>query len=79
MQILLQDKYNIGVLMVDIEFIWLDTKWMERLAKACLSLVSKPRCINTVFTVNTPILHIYIYIYIYITSKMLAQRYQKRC
>jgi hypothetical protein len=32
-----QDKYNIGVLTVNIEFIWLGTKQMERLAKAYLS------------------------------------------
>jgi ribosomal protein L23 len=33
-QILLQDKYNIGVLTVNIEFMWLGTKRVERLAKA---------------------------------------------
>ena len=33
--ILLQDKYNISVLMVNIEFMWLGMKRMERLAKAC--------------------------------------------
>jgi hypothetical protein len=34
LQILLQDKYNIGVLTVNIEFMWLGTKQVERLAKA---------------------------------------------
>jgi len=34
LQILLQDKYNIGVLTVNIECMWLGTKRMERLAKA---------------------------------------------
>ena len=58
MQILLQGKYNIGVLRVNIEFIWLSTKRMERLAKARLSPVSKPRHINSIFTVNIPILYI---------------------
>jgi len=33
-------------------------KVMERLAKARLFLVSKPRHINSTFTVNTPILYI---------------------
>jgi hypothetical protein len=33
--ILLQDKYNISVLTVNIEFVWLGMKRMERLAKAC--------------------------------------------
>jgi hypothetical protein len=33
LQILLQDKYNIGVLMVNIEFMWLSLKQLERLAK----------------------------------------------
>jgi hypothetical protein len=37
MQILLQDKYNIGALTVNIEFMWLGTKRLERLAKACFS------------------------------------------
>ena len=34
-QIVLQDKYNISVLTVNIEFMWLGMKRMERLAKAC--------------------------------------------
>ena len=38
---------------------WLGTKRMERFAKAHLSPVSKPRHINSIFTVNTPILYIY--------------------
>ena len=38
-------------------------KRMERLAKARVSPVSKPRHINSIFTVNTPILYIYIYMY----------------
>jgi hypothetical protein len=54
LQILLQDKYNIGVLMVNIEFMWLGTKRMERLVEARLSPGSKPRHINSIFTVNTP-------------------------
>ena len=33
LQILLQEKYNIGVLTVNIEFMWLGTKRVERLAK----------------------------------------------
>ena len=37
---------------------WLGTKRMKRLPKNCLSLVSKPRHINSIFTVNTPILYI---------------------
>ena len=60
LQILLQDKYNIGVLMVNIEFMWLGTKRMEKLEKARLSPVSKPRHINSIFTVNTPILYMYL-------------------
>ena len=59
LQILLQDKYNIGVLMVNIEFMWLGTKRMERLVEARLSPGSKPCHINSIFTVNTPILYIY--------------------
>jgi hypothetical protein len=54
----MQDKYNIVVLTVNIEFMWLDTKWMERLAKYRLSSVSKPRHIHSIFIVNTPILYI---------------------
>jgi hypothetical protein len=37
LQILLQDKYNIGALTVNIEVMWLGTKRFERLAKARLS------------------------------------------
>ena len=40
-QILLQDKYNIVVLTVNIECMWLSSKRLERLAKACISLISK--------------------------------------
>ena len=47
MQLLLQDKYNIGVLTVNIECMWLSTKRMEKLAKSRLSPVSKPRHINS--------------------------------
>ena len=39
---------------------WLGSKRMEKLGKARLSLVSKPRHINSIFTVNTPILYIYL-------------------
>ena len=59
LQILLQDKYNIDVLTVNIEFMWLGMKRMEILAKVRLSPVSKPRHINSIFTVNTPILYVY--------------------
>ena len=34
LQMLLQDKYNIGVLTVNIECMWFGKKRMERLAKA---------------------------------------------
>jgi hypothetical protein len=47
--------------MVNTGFMWLGTKQMEKLTKACLSPVSKPRHINSIFTVNTPILYIYCY------------------
>jgi hypothetical protein len=49
---------NIGVLTVHIEFMWLGTKRLERLAKSSSFSVSKPRPINSIFTVNTPILYI---------------------
>ena len=39
---------------------WLGTKRMERIAKARLSPVSKPRHINYIFTVNASILYIYL-------------------
>ena len=51
-------RYNIDVLMVNIEFMCFDRKQIERLAKAHLSPVSKPRHINSIFTVNAPILYI---------------------
>ena len=36
------------------------TKRMERLVKARLYPFSKPRHINSIFTINTPILYIYM-------------------
>jgi hypothetical protein len=33
-QIVLQDRYDISVLTVNIEFMWLSTKRLERLAKS---------------------------------------------
>jgi hypothetical protein len=59
LQIVLQDKYNIGILTVNMEFMWLDTKRMERLAKTRLSPVSKLRHMNSIFTDNTPISYIH--------------------
>ena len=53
----MQDKYNIGLLTVNIEFIWLGAKRGERLAK---SSSFTPCQINSIFTVNRPILYIYI-------------------
>ena len=41
-QTLLQDKYNIGVLTVNIECMWLGTKRMERIARVRIYSVSKP-------------------------------------
>jgi hypothetical protein len=73
----LQNKYNIGLLMVNIEFTWLGTKLMERLIKTSLFPISKPSHINFIFTVNTSILYIYILVvvrdiynvYIYIINQ----------
>jgi hypothetical protein len=48
---------------------WLGTKQMEKLTKARLSPVSKPRHINSIFTVNTPILYIYATAYSHTSSK----------
>jgi hypothetical protein len=60
LQTLLQDKYNIGVLTVNIEFMWLGTKRVERLAKAR----SFPRFYNNYLLSSfSYILYIYIYIY----------------
>jgi hypothetical protein len=59
LHILLQDKYNIGVLTVNIEFMWLGTKRMERLTNARLSPISKPHHINSIFTVKAAILYIW--------------------
>ena len=57
---ILKDKYKIGVLTVNIEFMWLDMKRMENSLKARLSPVFKPRHINSIFTINTPVLYIYL-------------------
>ena len=47
--LLLQDMYNIGILTVNMK---------DSLKRARLSPVSKLRHINSMFTVNTPILYI---------------------
>jgi hypothetical protein len=54
------DKCNIGVLTVNIEFMWLGMKRMERLIKARLSPVSKPHHINSIWTVKAAILYMNI-------------------
>ena len=59
MQILLQDKYNIGVLMVNIELMWRGLETGERRALVSLYIRLEPSHINSMFTVNTPILYIY--------------------
>ena len=41
-QIIRQDKYNIGVLTVNIECMWLGTKRVETIARVRLYPVSKP-------------------------------------
>ena len=61
LRIVLQDKYNIGILTVNMKFTWFRTKRMNRLAKPHLSPVSKPRHINYIFTVNTPIFYMQVY------------------
>ena len=48
---------NIGVLMVSIEFIWRGLEMGERRALASLSIHFVPSHINSIFTVNTPILY----------------------
>jgi hypothetical protein len=58
-QIFLQDKYNIGVLTVHIECMWLGTKRVERLYKARCFPVTMHRHIHYMFTVNAPILYMY--------------------
>ena len=60
--ILLQDKYNIGVLPVNIECMWFGTKRVERLAKAR----SFPRFYalphkSNIYRQCTNIVYIYIY------------------
>ena len=68
LHILLQDKYNIDVLTVNIEFMWLGTKRTERLANACLSLVSKPHHINSIFTINAAIMYISLHSVLFIQT-----------
>ena len=59
MQILLQDKYNIGVLTVNIEFMWRGLETGEIQAVVSLYIRFVPSHINYIFTINTPILYIY--------------------
>ena len=66
--------------MVNIEFMLLGMKRIERLAKARLSHVSNPRRINSIFTVNTPnfvYIHIYIVVNYKINLDLLRNRLEK--
>ena len=50
--------YNIGVLMVNIEFMWRGLETGERGALASISIRLVPSHINSIFTVNTSILYL---------------------
>ena len=50
--------YNIGVLTVNIEFMWRGLETGERRALASFSTCFVPTHINSMFTVNTPILYL---------------------
>jgi len=50
--------YNIGVLRVNIEFMWRGLETGERRALASISIRFVPSHINSIFTVNTPILYL---------------------
>jgi uncharacterized membrane-anchored protein YitT (DUF2179 family) len=50
--------YNIGVLTVNIEFMWRGLETGERRALANFSTCFVPTHINSMFTVNTPILYL---------------------
>jgi uncharacterized membrane-anchored protein YitT (DUF2179 family) len=50
--------YNIGVLTVNIEFMWRGLETGERRALASFSICFVPTHINSMFTVNTPILYL---------------------
>ena len=49
--------YNISVLTVNIEFMWRGLEMGERRALASLSIRFVPSHINSIFTVNAPILY----------------------
>ena len=50
--------YNIGVLTVNIEFMWRGLETGERRALASISIRFVPSHIHSIFTVNTPILYL---------------------
>ena len=50
--------YKIGVLTVNIEFMWRGLETWERRALASLSIRFMPSHINSIFTINTPILYL---------------------
>ena len=51
--------YNIGVLTVNIEFMWQGLETEERRALVSFSIRFMPSHMNPVFTVNTPILYLF--------------------
>ena len=60
LKILLQDKYKIGVLTINIEYMRVDMERMERLTQIRLTPVSKDRHIHSILTANTPVSYIYL-------------------
>jgi len=50
--------HNIGVLTVNIEYMWRGLETGERRALVSLSIRFVPSYINYIFTVNTPILYL---------------------
>jgi hypothetical protein len=50
--------YNIGVLTINIEFMWRGLERGERRALVSISIRFVPSHINAIFTVNTPILYL---------------------
>jgi hypothetical protein len=50
--------YNIGVLTINIEFMWRGLETGERRALVSISIRFVPSHINAIFTVNTPILYL---------------------
>jgi hypothetical protein len=70
------DKYNIGLLMVNIDWIWLDAKgWKDSLIKLLFLSVSQSCHINIIFTINRAVVYLWQHFYCVVFQRLSQQNF----